>query len=78
MNEQEDNTDITDLKEWKKAIPEELPPPAYWPFFLAMGFAFMMWGMLTGWIIEIGGVLITITALYGWIQVLRNEARGRK
>jgi hypothetical protein len=58
---------------WEKARPEKLPAPAYWPFFLALGLAFLVWGMLTTWIIEVAGLLIVIIALAGWIKILRHE-----
>jgi uncharacterized membrane protein len=58
---------------WEKARPEKLPAPAYWPFFLALGLAFLVWGMLTTWIIGAAGLLIFIIALAGWIKILRHE-----
>lgn len=77
-NEEQEIPDITDLKNWNKAIPEEIPPPTYMPFFLALGFTFLFWGILAGWIIGASGLLIVVVALSGWIKILRNEARGRK
>ncbi|HTR29722.1 MAG TPA: hypothetical protein VMH27_10665 [Puia sp.] len=58
---------------WEKARPEKLPSPAYWPFFLALGLAFLVWGMLTTWIIGVVGLLIFIIALARWINLLRHE-----
>lgn len=56
-----------------KARPEKLPPPTYWPFFLALGIMFLFWGLLTTWIIFAAGLLITVIALRGWIKLLRHE-----
>jgi len=56
-----------------KAKPEELPEPTYWPFFLAMGIAFLGWGLLTTWLISLAGFIILIIALTGWINILRHE-----
>lgn len=58
---------------WPKARPEKLPKPTYWPFFLAVGLAFVFWGLLTTWIILVAGLLIFTVALVGWINILRHE-----
>jgi hypothetical protein len=51
----------------------QMPPPTYFPAGLAMGVAFIFWGLITSWvIIAVGGVLF-IAALAGWITDLRNE-----
>jgi len=59
--------------DWPKARPERLPHPTYWPFFLAMGLAFLFWGLLTNWVISAAGLLIFTIALAGWIRILRHE-----
>ena len=56
-----------------KAKPEVLPEPTYWPFFLAMGLAFLGWGLLTTWLISLAGFIILVIALTGWINILRHE-----
>lgn len=56
-----------------KAKPEKLPEPTYWPFFLAMGLAFLGWGLLTTWLISLAGFIILIISLIGWINILRHE-----
>lgn len=56
-----------------KAQPEELPKPTYWPFFLAMGAACMLWGILTTWIITCIGIIIFAIALSGWILNIYSE-----
>lgn len=56
-----------------KALPEELPQPTYWPFFLALGLLFVFWGLLTTWIILVAGLLTSGLALRGWIKILYNE-----
>jgi len=55
------------------AMPEELPEPTYWPFYLAMGIMFLAWGLLTMWEFSLLGVIIIIIALVGWINILRHE-----
>lgn len=59
------------------AKPEKLPPPTYWPFFLAMGLLFMAWGLLTTWIISAAGAVVFIMALAAWINILRHEQRSK-
>lgn len=74
MNE-ESNIDfeIKPEDDWEKAKPEKLPRPTYWPFFLAMGLAFLFWGLLTTWVILLAGGLIFTVALIGWINQIRHE-----
>ncbi|MEO6904217.1 MAG: hypothetical protein ABI315_13845 [Bacteroidia bacterium] len=59
--------------EWEKAKPEKLPEPTYWPFFTAMGIAFVFWGLLSSWVILVAGLLIFIISLTRWINILRHE-----
>lgn len=66
MNNQNQNEKV-------KAKPEKLPEPTYWPFFLAMGLAFLGWGLLTTWLISLAGFIILIVSLIGWINILRHE-----
>lgn len=56
-----------------KARPLSLPEPTYWPFFLAMGVAFIGWGLISTWIIAAGGLVICAIALGGWVSDLRKE-----
>jgi hypothetical protein len=69
MNMELENTDI----EMVKAKPEQLPEPTYWPFFMALGMAFAGWGLLSTWLISIGGLIVFVTALIGWINILQHE-----
>ncbi|MFZ1801025.1 MAG: hypothetical protein WAU24_14250 [Chitinophagaceae bacterium] len=64
---------ILENLEQVKAKPEKLPEPTYWPFFLAFGVTFMVWGLLTTWIISATGFLVFCIALIGWINILRHE-----
>ena len=67
------NRPIVPEYDWEKARPEILPKPTYWPFFLAMGLAFIFWGLLTTWVVLLAGGLIFIIALIGWINQIRHE-----
>ncbi|MBK0379688.1 hypothetical protein [Mucilaginibacter segetis] len=68
-----DNDRNEPVPEWKNARPERLPEPTYWPFFLALGFAFIFWGLLTTWVMLSSGLLLVIISLWGWINILRHE-----
>ena len=73
VNNKNDNIDMNSNIEKVKAKPEVLPEPSYWPFFLALGIVFLGWGLLTTWLISLAGFIIMITALTGWINILRHE-----
>lgn len=55
------------------ARPEQLPEPTYWPLFLAIGITFIGWGLISFWIISVGGAIVLIISLVGWINILRHE-----
>jgi len=55
------------------ARPVHLPEPTYWPFFLAIGITFIGWGLISTWLITVGGVIVLIISLIGWINILRHD-----
>ncbi len=59
--------------EMVKAKPERLPEPTYWPFFMALGLAFAGWGLLSTWLVSLGGGIVFVISLAGWINILRHE-----
>jgi hypothetical protein len=61
------------LEKLENAVPEELPEPTYWPFYLAMGIMFLAWGLLTMWEFSLLGLILIIISLVGWINILRHE-----
>ena len=78
MTNEEKERIIQDRPNWKPTRPQKLPRPTYWPFFLAMGVAFLAWGLLANWIISVVGVVVMIISLAGWIAELRHERRENK
>lgn len=68
---------------WHKPKPEILPKPGYWPFLLALGIAFILWGLAVGFnevfstivIVSGLGLILFIVALAGWIGDLRDERK---
>jgi hypothetical protein len=67
------NTNDYPPTETVKARPEKLPEPTYWPFFMALGLAFAGWGLLSTWLVSLGGAIVFIISLAGWINILRHE-----
>lgn len=55
------------------AQPEQMPPPTYWPFILAVSLLFLGWGLLTTWIIAVAGGIGIVVAITGWIKDLLYE-----
>lgn len=78
MTNEEKTRIIQNRDNWKEARPQKFPRPTYWPFFLAMGVAFLAWGLLAGWMISVAGVVVMIISLIGWINEMRHERRENK
>ncbi len=45
-----------------------LPGPSPWPFFAPIGFFFVLLGMVFGWALILGGILMVIIAVAGWFR----------
>ena len=56
-----------------KALPEKLPAPTYAPFFVAMGVAFIFWGLISSFILSIAGVCTFVFGLSVWIKNILDE-----
>jgi len=46
------------------------------PAGLAMGVAFLFWGLITIWVVWLVGVVLFIAALAGWITEIRHEYKS--
>ena len=57
---------------WQVLPTEPLPHPTYFPAGLAMGVAFLFWGLITTWVVLLVGVALFIAALAGWITEIRH------
>jgi hypothetical protein len=62
---------------WAPLPHERLPRPTYFPAGLAMGTTFLLWGLITSWVIFLVGLALFIAALAGWIAEIRHERRQR-
>lgn len=65
------------MDEKRIADPQDLPKPTYWPFFLAFGTTFFLWGLLGNAIFSFIGLVIFIIALAGWISDLYKELKNK-
>jgi hypothetical protein len=61
--------------EWEPLPAEHLPRPTYFPAGLAMGIAFLFWGLITSWVIVVVGLALFATSLAGWITEIRYERK---
>lgn len=59
--------------QWHTPQPEILPKPTYWPAVMALGIVFLLWGMVTTFVISGAGLTLFALALAGWIGELRRE-----
>ena len=51
---------------WQVLPDVPLPHPTYFPAGLAMGVAFLFWGLITTWVVLAVGVALFAAALAGW------------
>ena len=58
---------------WEPLPAEHLPRPTYFPAGLAMGIAFLFWGLITSWVTFVVGLALFIASLAGWITEIRHE-----
>ncbi len=58
---------------WVRARPEKTPRPTYWPVVLALGVAFLFWGLVNDIFIIGLGVIFFLIGAAGWIGELRHE-----
>ena len=58
---------------WQRLPETPLAHPTYFPAGVAMGAAFLFWGLITTWVVLLVGVVLFVTAVDGWITELRHE-----
>ena len=62
---------------WQVLPDTPLPHPTYFPAGLAMGAAFMFWGLITTWPVWLVGIVLFLAALAGWITEIRHEYKSK-
>jgi len=60
---------------WEPLPAEHLPRPTYFPAGLAMGIAFLFWGLITSLVTFVVGLALFIASLAGWIAEIRYERK---
>ena len=60
---------------WQVLPDTPLPHPTYFPAGLAMGVAFLFWGLITSWVTFVVGLALFIASLAGWITEIRYERK---
>lgn len=58
--------------------PDTIPRSTYWPFILAVSLLFILWGMISYWILSITGAIGFFIALGGWIKEMIYEQQSRE
>jgi hypothetical protein len=61
---------------WQVLPDTPLPHPTYFPAGLAMGAAFLFWGLITTWVVVLVGLVLFLASLAGWITEIRDEYKS--
>ncbi|HZR05295.1 MAG TPA: hypothetical protein VFA61_05665 [Candidatus Udaeobacter sp.] len=68
-----DEKQITIPEGWEPLPHEALPRPNFFPAGLAMGTAFIFWGLITSLVVFAVGLGLFAAALAGWIYEIIRE-----
>jgi hypothetical protein len=60
---------------WIKLPPESLPKPTYWPAVMAVAIMSILWGIVTSPLVSLGGFILFIASVVGWIGDLWHGHR---
>jgi hypothetical protein len=63
---------------WRILPKARLPRPTYWPPAMAAAFMFILWGIVTSWILTITGVVLLIFSIMGWTGDLIDELERKR
>jgi hypothetical protein len=61
---------------WGKPRPDLIPASTPWPAAMALGIAFLGWGLITSPVVLGVGATLFVVSLAGWIGEIRAETRG--
>jgi hypothetical protein len=62
---------------WEPLPHETLPRPNFFPAGLAMGITFILWGLITSWVILAVGIGLFAASFAGWIyEFLRERSQN--
>ena len=68
-----DESPTTTPQGWEPLPAESLPRPNFFPAGLAMGTAFIFWGLITSLVVFAVGLGLFAAALAGWIYEIIRE-----
>ena len=74
-NEQSQDTESVPAG-WQILPETPLPHPTYFPAGLALGAAFLFWGLITTWVVVLVGLVLFLASLAGWITEIRHEYKS--
>jgi len=63
-------------EEWNDPLPEVIPRPTYWPIVFALGVNFLLFGVVTRYVMSGVGLILLVIALVGWIGEMRHDQRN--
>jgi hypothetical protein len=56
---------------------DHLPGPTVWPATFGFGLLLLAGGLATSWLVSLGGAVICLTALRGWVlDLLGNDEKA--
>ena len=62
---------------WERLPHKTLPRPNFFPAGLAMGITFILWGLITSWVILAVGIGLFAASFAGWIyEILRERSNN--
>lgn len=70
-----DETESHTPQGWEPLPHESLPRPNFFPAGVAMGTTFILWGVITSWVILAVGIGLFAASLAGWIYEILREPR---
>ena len=60
---------------WSAPLPQGVPGPTYIPSALALGVMLGFWGIMTHWVMSLGGVALFVWALSTWMREICHDWR---
>jgi len=58
---------------WEPLPHDRLPRPTFFPAGLAMGITFLLWGLITSWVVLVVGIGLFAASFAGWIYEILRE-----
>lgn len=61
---------------WKPLEGGHLPSPTFWPAGLALAVTFILWGLISSWVVLVIGLWLFAASLGGWVADIRHERKS--